>query len=61
MTLSEFVQHSLVLLCLVAVVYKVVVLLIQRRDAMRNFKEFTGPPGHWFFGNVLQVRNIQTS
>uniref|UniRef100_A0A3Q2Y412 aromatase n=1 Tax=Hippocampus comes TaxID=109280 RepID=A0A3Q2Y412_HIPCM len=50
-----FVQHSLALLCLVGVVYKVVVLLIQRRDALRNFKAFTGPPGHWFFGHVLQM------
>ncbi|XP_051921121.1 cytochrome P450 4B1-like [Hippocampus zosterae] len=55
-----FVQHSFALLCLVAVVYKVVVLLIQRRDALRNFKAFTGPPGHWFFGHVLQLKQDGT-
>ncbi|XP_077382179.1 cytochrome P450 4T8 [Festucalex cinctus] len=55
-----FVQYSLALLCLVAVAYKFVALLIQRRDATRNFEAFTGPPGHWFFGNVLQFKQDGT-
>ncbi|XP_077432837.1 cytochrome P450 4T8 isoform X1 [Vanacampus margaritifer] len=54
------VQYSLALLCLVAVVYKLVVILIQRRDAIRNFEAFTGPPGHWFFGHVLQFKQDGT-
>ncbi|XP_061145614.1 cytochrome P450 4B1-like isoform X2 [Syngnathus typhle] len=52
--------HSLVLICLVAVVYKLAVLLIQRRDALRNFEAFTGPPGNWFFGHVLQFKQDGT-
>ncbi|XP_077576688.1 cytochrome P450 4T8 [Stigmatopora nigra] len=55
-----FVQHSLILLVLFVVVHKLVVLLKQRRDAFRNFEAFTGPPGHWFFGNILQFKQDGT-
>ncbi|XP_061633838.1 cytochrome P450 4B1 isoform X1 [Phyllopteryx taeniolatus] len=55
-----FVQHSLVLLCFVAVVFKLVVLCMQRRNAFRNFEAFTGPPGHWLFGHVMQFKQDGT-
>ncbi|XP_061676202.1 cytochrome P450 4B1 isoform X2 [Syngnathoides biaculeatus] len=55
-----FVQHSLVLLCLVAVVFKLVVLFLKRKDVVKNVEAFPGPPGHWFFGHVVQFKQDGT-
>ncbi|XP_045900327.1 cytochrome P450 4B1 isoform X1 [Micropterus dolomieu] len=49
-------HHLFALLCLVAVVYKLNILLAKRRDAFRNFEIFPGPPGHWLFGHVLEFK-----
>lgn len=45
------------LLCVVAVVYKLTVLLAEQRALIRNFDSFPGPPGHWLFGNALEVKS----
>lgn len=42
-------------LCLVAVVYKVAMLLERRRVTMRNMEAFPGPRPHWLMGNVFEV------
>lgn len=43
------------LFSVVFVVYKLTVLFVQQRALIRNFDSFPGPPGHWLFGNVLEV------
>lgn len=43
------------LLCLVVVIYKFTNLLIEKRNLIRVFEAFPGPPGHWLFGHVFQV------
>ncbi|XP_054638983.1 cytochrome P450 4B1 [Dunckerocampus dactyliophorus] len=47
-----FVQYSFALICLLAVVHKVIVLLMQRKRTSRNYEAFPGPPKHWLFGHA---------
>ncbi|XP_028985122.1 cytochrome P450 4B1-like isoform X1 [Betta splendens] len=47
-------------LCLVAVVYKVAMLLEKRRVSLRNMDAFPGPPPHWLAGNVLEFKQDGT-
>ncbi|XP_070692277.1 cytochrome P450 4T8 [Pempheris klunzingeri] len=49
-------HHLFALLCLVAIVYKVTSLLVQRRNVFRNIETFPGPPGHWLFGHVTEFK-----
>uniref|UniRef100_A0A672YFG8 aromatase n=1 Tax=Sphaeramia orbicularis TaxID=375764 RepID=A0A672YFG8_9TELE len=49
-------HHLLAVLCLVAVVYKLTILLRKRRDAFRHMEPFPGPPAHWLFGHVLEFK-----
>lgn len=51
------VHQLFALFCVVVVVYKLTALVVQKRVLMRNFESFPGPPGHWFFGNVLEVKS----
>nr|XP_046255878.1 cytochrome P450 4B1 [Scatophagus argus] len=53
-------HHLFGLLCLVYVVYKLTVLLAQRRDNLRGYEAFPGPPGHWLFGHVFQFKQDGT-
>ncbi|XP_068611355.1 cytochrome P450 4T8 [Brachionichthys hirsutus] len=53
--------HLFALLCLVAVVYKIIFAFAQKRDLMRKFEAFPGPPANWLFGNVLQIKQDGTS
>ncbi|XP_068426099.1 cytochrome P450 4T8 [Clinocottus analis] len=48
--------HVLALLGLVAAVYKVSVLLAQRRHMLRSVEAFPGPRAHWLFGHVNQFK-----
>ncbi|XP_076592475.1 cytochrome P450 4B1-like isoform X1 [Chaetodon auriga] len=54
------VHHLFVLLCLAAVVYKLIVLLGKRREAFRNYDVFPGPPSHWLFGHVKEFKQDGT-
>lgn len=51
------VSQLLALLCLTAATYKLTVLLARRRRMMSILEVFPGPPGHWLFGNVLEVKS----
>lgn len=42
-------------LCLVFVIYKVTTLFAKKRNALKRFEAFPGPPAHWLFGNILEV------
>ncbi|KAM3614417.1 uncharacterized protein V6R79_013848 [Siganus canaliculatus] len=53
-------HHLFALLCLVAVVYKLTLLLTKRRHYFRICETFPGPPGHWFFGHVLEFKQDGT-
>lgn len=44
------------LLGLIVITYKCTVLLAKRRRMLNNLEVFPGPPGHWVFGNVLEVK-----
>ncbi|XP_042346541.1 cytochrome P450 4B1-like [Plectropomus leopardus] len=52
--------HLFTLLCLVAVVYKFTILLVERRDTLLNFEAFPGPPAHWLFGHVKEFKQDGT-
>ncbi|XP_076592483.1 cytochrome P450 4B1-like isoform X8 [Chaetodon auriga] len=54
------VHHLFALLCLAAVVYKLIVLLGKRRDAFRNYDVFPGPPSHWLFGHTKEFKQDGT-
>ncbi|XP_074509229.1 cytochrome P450 4T8 [Sebastes fasciatus] len=49
-------HHLFALLCLVVVVYKLTVLLARKRDTLRSFEDFPGPPPHWLYGNVNEFK-----
>ncbi|XP_068592039.1 cytochrome P450 4B1-like [Cebidichthys violaceus] len=53
-------HHLFALLCLVAVVYKLTILLAQRRYALRSVETFPGPPAHWLFGNIKEFKHDGT-
>uniref|UniRef100_A0A4W6DH24 aromatase n=1 Tax=Lates calcarifer TaxID=8187 RepID=A0A4W6DH24_LATCA len=53
-------HHLFALLCLVAVVYKITVLLAKRRAYFRSIEAFPGPKGHWLFGHVLEFKQDGT-
>lgn len=44
------------LLCVIVITYKCTVLISKRRKMLSILQVFPGPPGHWLFGNVLQVK-----
>ncbi|XP_033976688.1 cytochrome P450 4B1-like [Trematomus bernacchii] len=49
-------HHLIAVLCVVAVVYKLTVLLAQRRAAMQSMELFPGPPSHWLFGHLKEFK-----
>ncbi|XP_042257674.1 cytochrome P450 4B1-like [Thunnus maccoyii] len=53
-------HHLFALLCLVAVVYKLIIAFCKRRDVIRHFERFSGPPGHWLLGHVLEFKEDGT-
>ncbi|KAK2844849.1 hypothetical protein Q5P01_011508 [Channa striata] len=53
-------HHLLALLCVAVVVYKLSVLLDKRKATLRDMAAFPGPPGHWLFGHVLQMKQDGT-
>ncbi|XP_006791906.2 cytochrome P450 4B1-like [Neolamprologus brichardi] len=53
-------HHVFAVLCLFVVVYKLTILLAKRREALRNFQAFSGPPPHWLFGHVLEFKQDGT-
>ncbi|KAL7394038.1 hypothetical protein ABVT39_019743 [Epinephelus coioides] len=53
-------HHLFALLCVVAVVYKLTVWYVQRRDMLRNLEAFPGPPGHWLLGHVKEFKQDGT-
>ncbi|XP_073342213.1 cytochrome P450 4T8 [Pagrus major] len=53
-------HHLFALLCVVAVVYKLTILLARQRDAIRNYACFPGPPSHWLFGHVFEFKQDGT-
>lgn len=52
------VSQLFALLCLTVITYKCTVLLARRRRMLSILQVFPGPPGHWLFGNVLEVKEI---
>ncbi|XP_070822230.1 cytochrome P450 4B1-like [Chaetodon trifascialis] len=54
------VHHLFALLCLTAVVYKLIVLLGKRRETVRNMEVFPGPPRHWLLGHVKEFKQDGT-
>uniref|UniRef100_A0A8D3C196 Cytochrome P450 4B1-like n=1 Tax=Scophthalmus maximus TaxID=52904 RepID=A0A8D3C196_SCOMX len=53
-------HHLFALLCLVAVVYKFTILLVKRRAAFRSCEAFPGPPVHWLFGHLMELKKDGT-
>ncbi|CAI5663567.1 unnamed protein product [Oreochromis niloticus] len=53
-------HYVFAVLCLFVVVYKLTILLAKRREALRNFQAFWGPPPHWLFGHVLEFKQDGT-
>ncbi|XP_062254783.1 cytochrome P450 4B1-like [Platichthys flesus] len=53
-------HHLFAVLCLVTVVYKLSLLLAKRKAGLRNTECFPGPPGHWLFGHLLQLKEDGT-
>ncbi|XP_026173030.1 cytochrome P450 4T8 [Mastacembelus armatus] len=53
-------HHLVALVCLVVVVYKLNMLLAKRKTTFRNMEAFSGPPGHWLFGHVLEFKQDGT-
>ncbi|KAM3614588.1 uncharacterized protein V6R79_016459 [Siganus canaliculatus] len=53
-------HHLLALVCLAAIVYKLLILLARRRSHIRNYDAFPGPPSHWLFGNILEFKQDGT-
>ncbi|XP_033991791.1 cytochrome P450 4B1-like [Trematomus bernacchii] len=49
-------HHLIAVLCVVAVVYKLTVLLAQRRAVMQSMELFPGPPSHWLFGHLMEFK-----
>ncbi|XP_049440288.1 cytochrome P450 4A4-like isoform X2 [Epinephelus fuscoguttatus] len=52
--------HLFALICLVAVVYKVTILYLQRRHALRGTEDFPGPLAHWLFGHFNALKRNET-
>uniref|UniRef100_A0A3B4AU74 Uncharacterized protein n=1 Tax=Periophthalmus magnuspinnatus TaxID=409849 RepID=A0A3B4AU74_9GOBI len=50
-------SHLFALLCLVAMLFKLTILVIQRRKTVRKMEHFIGPPPHWLFGHVFEVQD----
>ncbi|XP_047454953.1 cytochrome P450 4B1-like isoform X2 [Mugil cephalus] len=54
-------MHFLVsVLCLLAVVFKLTIFLIHRKEVLRNMEAFPGPPAHWLFGHALELTKTGT-
>nr|XP_033497164.1 cytochrome P450 4B1-like [Epinephelus lanceolatus] len=53
-------HHLFALICLVAVIYKVTILYLQRRHALRGTEDFPGPPTHWLFGHFNSLKRNET-
>ncbi|KAJ3598659.1 hypothetical protein NHX12_002164 [Muraenolepis orangiensis] len=54
------VQRLVVLLCIGLCTFKTMSLLIKRSKLVRQLKVFPGPPAHWLFGHVLQLKQDGT-
>ncbi|XP_033836389.1 cytochrome P450 4B1-like isoform X2 [Periophthalmus magnuspinnatus] len=54
-------SHLFALLCLVAMLFKLTILVIQRRKTVRKMEHFIGPPPHWLFGHVFELKQDGTS
>ncbi|KAM9309979.1 cytochrome P450 4B1-like [Pholidichthys leucotaenia] len=54
------VYRLLVIFCLVAAVYKLMLALIKRRNTIQNIRDFPGPPKHWLFGHALEMKQDGT-
>ncbi|KAJ0066494.1 hypothetical protein NL108_013977 [Boleophthalmus pectinirostris] len=54
-------SHLFALLCFVAMLFKLTVLVIRRRNTFKKMEPFPGPPPHWLFGNVLELKQDGTS
>ncbi|XP_071373264.1 cytochrome P450 4B1-like [Centroberyx affinis] len=52
-------HHLFALLCLAFLIFKLTVLIIKRRELLRNLEPFPGPPGHWLLGHVNQLTDGQ--
>ncbi|XP_034080490.1 cytochrome P450 4B1-like isoform X1 [Gymnodraco acuticeps] len=50
------IDHLIAVLCVVAIVYKLTMLLAQRRAAMQSMELFPGPPSHWLFGHLKEFK-----
>ncbi|KAF7645499.1 hypothetical protein LDENG_00203600 [Lucifuga dentata] len=53
-------HHLFVLVCIVVVFYQLTVLISKRRDAVRSVKAFSGPPGHWLLGHMMEFKQDET-
>lgn len=48
-------QYIVAVVALVYVTLKFAQLVVRRYEGARVLESFPGPPGHWFFGHVLEV------
>ncbi|XP_063342717.1 cytochrome P450 4B1-like [Pelmatolapia mariae] len=53
-------HYVFAVLCVFVVVYKLTIVLGKRREALRNFEAFLGPPPHWLFGHILEFKQDGT-
>ncbi|XP_064199080.1 cytochrome P450 4B1-like [Anguilla rostrata] len=54
------VYHLTFVFCLVLVVLKITKLFVERHRLMQVLRSFPGPPVHWFYGHVLELRQDGT-
>ncbi|XP_034029938.1 cytochrome P450 4B1-like [Thalassophryne amazonica] len=47
-------HHLFALVCVVAVAFKLIALVRQRKEFLRSFAAFPGPAGHWLVGHILE-------
>ncbi|KAM9797838.1 cytochrome P450 4B1-like [Neosynchiropus ocellatus] len=47
--------HLFALVCLAAIVYKLVAIVQRRRHFTRHVQQFPAPPTHWLFGHVREL------
>nr|XP_020445914.1 cytochrome P450 4B1-like [Monopterus albus] len=53
-------HHLFAVVCLVVVVYTLNTLFPKRKAALRSTEAFPGPPRHWLFGHVRQMKQDGT-
>lgn len=52
-------QYIVAVAALVYVALKVTQLVVRRYEGVQALESFPGPPGHWFFGHVLEVSIVR--